>query len=1022
MRAPLMLIVARARRRPLRWLLPALGIALAAAFAVGLAAEGVIAGDQSAKSVLAGTSPLARTVRVTWQGAVTAGVERRARGLLRGLGLGPQTEVLLLNPVRLSGVIVRPVAISPLEQWLPRTAVDRLGHCRASDCPLLLAGGGHVPATLSAAGVRITVVGSAALRSAVPLAFAPSIDGQWPVLVTGDVAGLGALPGLSGVYRDRSWLATLPAGRLHSWELAGVQARMASAQASLLASGGQFSLTAPFAALDAARAQVGAANQRLLLIGGGAAAALALFVILAAGSLRGEQRAELERLRAAGARLGHSVAFVVGEAAWLCAAALLAGTGIGILAGVALAGAAGEPTGAVLAHSIGTLGALLILVGVWAVGVSLIAISTLARGGRLADVLALVAACVLVSGLAIGGSGDRAWTLLLAPVCCLAAGVVIYRAAEWLLRALERIARRGPVLTRLALVSLARAPAAPSLAIAFVAVSVGLGGFAIAYRATLLRGTADQAANQVPLDALVSAGPNFVTPLETATLARWRALAGGAVLPVRRTFATYAGTEGSVTVPALGVPAGGLRLIHGWRTSDGTASLSALARRLRGPGPVRVPGPLLPAQARWLSLPAVSPAVTVSVIADLRDPGGAVTQLALGTATARPAVVRARLPAGRWELEALSLQESSGLEITNGHQNGENPAASTQFAGKVTLGPLTAADLDGRPLMTVSVNRWRAVGAASTSGPASTAGNRLQPTRTTLLFQTTGFPGVLRPTQPSDTRPVPVLVDPRTAASAGPGERLELTVDELPVLARIVGILRRFPTVTAGAAGFVVADQANLSSALDAQLPGQGRPDELWIASTHSARLRAALRAGSLAQLSSAFRLDIERGLQSAPVARSVLRALIVAAALTGLLAVLGLLLALLGVLRDRFTERDLEVQGVGPRGLRSELRTRLTLAAALGVLGGLAIALLLTRLAVATVAAAGTVSNPQPALVTVVPWTELLAWVLGTAVVLCLAGWLATRWAIKGARPRGAGGSDWPAEREDSLAEVVAR
>ena len=51
--APLMLASARGRRRPARWLLPALGIALAAAFAAGVAAESAIAADQSARSVLA---------------------------------------------------------------------------------------------------------------------------------------------------------------------------------------------------------------------------------------------------------------------------------------------------------------------------------------------------------------------------------------------------------------------------------------------------------------------------------------------------------------------------------------------------------------------------------------------------------------------------------------------------------------------------------------------------------------------------------------------------------------------------------------------------------------------------------------------------------------------------------------------------------------------------------------------------------------------------------------------------------
>ena len=93
---PLMLAAARGRRRPVRWFLPALGIALAAAFAVGVAAQSQIAADQSARSVLDKASPLDREVRVTWQGPVSPDVADQARALIHGLGLGSPTEVVLM--------------------------------------------------------------------------------------------------------------------------------------------------------------------------------------------------------------------------------------------------------------------------------------------------------------------------------------------------------------------------------------------------------------------------------------------------------------------------------------------------------------------------------------------------------------------------------------------------------------------------------------------------------------------------------------------------------------------------------------------------------------------------------------------------------------------------------------------------------------------------------------------------------------------------------------------------------------
>jgi len=244
--------------------LPALGIALAAAFAIGVAAQSQVAGDQAARSVLDKTSPLDQEVRVTWQGPVTPSVAAQARALIRGLGLGSPTEVVLMNPVRLGGVVVRPAAIAPLDRWLSGGAPARLGSCRPERCPMLLVGG-PVPSTLAAIGVRIQVAGSSSLRSAVPLGFVPSNAGATPVLVTWDAHGLESLPGLSGLYRTSNWQAPLTATRLRAWQLADAENRLSRSQAHLLLSGSQFSLSAPFTALDEARAQAGLAPQRLLL-------------------------------------------------------------------------------------------------------------------------------------------------------------------------------------------------------------------------------------------------------------------------------------------------------------------------------------------------------------------------------------------------------------------------------------------------------------------------------------------------------------------------------------------------------------------------------------------------------------------------------------------------------------------------------------------------------------------------------------------------------------------------------------
>jgi hypothetical protein len=272
---PVTVVLARARRRPARWLLPAAGIALATAFGAAVVTEGTIAGDQAARTSLSGQSELARTLRVTWQGPVTPAAARAARSLFAGLGLGEPAQVTLLTPVRLDGVVVRPAAIAPLAPWLAPGAegAGAVSRCTTSSCPMLLAGGALATGDrLSARGVRISVIGRAPLRSAAPLGFSPPGAGGMPVLVSGDPVGLSAVPGLSGVYRTRQWIAVLSPDQLRSWSLAPFERRLTSARAGLLAGRGQFTVSAPFIALDAASGAAsvpGARDRRLARRPGG---------------------------------------------------------------------------------------------------------------------------------------------------------------------------------------------------------------------------------------------------------------------------------------------------------------------------------------------------------------------------------------------------------------------------------------------------------------------------------------------------------------------------------------------------------------------------------------------------------------------------------------------------------------------------------------------------------------------------------------------------------------------------------
>jgi hypothetical protein len=204
------------------------------------------------------------------------------------------------------------------------------------------------------------------------------------------------------------------------------------------------------------------------------------------------------------------------------------------------------------------------------------------------------------------------------------------------------------------------------------------------------------------------------------------------------------------------------------------------------------------------------------------------------------------------------------------------------------------------------------------------------------------------------------------------------------------------------AAVFVSADQAPRAAALDASLPGQGRPDELWIDTTRPRSLRAALGEGPLSRLGARFRSTVQQQLRDEPIAVGTLGTLAAAAGLAAALAVIGLLAALAGALREPRVERDLEVQGLGPRALRRELRLRILVAGGLGVLCGAALAVALTGLAVAAVRAGATLEPPRPPLVTVVPWAELALGAVALLAVFAAASWVAAGVVVsRGSRAR---------------------
>jgi predicted lysophospholipase L1 biosynthesis ABC-type transport system permease subunit len=182
----------------------------------------------------------------------------------------------------------------------------------------------------------------------------------------------------------------------------------------------------------------------------------------------------------------------------------------------------------------------------------------------------------------------------------------------------------------------------------------------------------------------------------------------------------------------------------------------------------------------------------------------------------------------------------------------------------------------------------------------------------------------------------------------------------------------------------VIADESALSTALDARLPGRGDPTELWLSAPASqqARTAAALAAPPFATLQVASRRAMASQLAGDPLARAIEIALNVSALAALVLAAVGFLVALISDLRDERGDLfDLEAQGVGPAVLRRQFQIRSIVLALFGVVGGIVLGLVLSRLVVALVQVSAANTVPDP------PLRLVPAWGIGLAAIAILIG-----------------------------------
>ncbi|MDX6486911.1 MAG: hypothetical protein QOF43_2064, partial [Gaiellaceae bacterium] len=713
------------------------------------------------------------------------------------------------------------------------------------------------------------------------------------------------------------------------------------------------------------------AARRLLLLGGEGGALLLAFTILAASALRRDATDARRRLTWFGARRWQVELFTLAESIALAALGTLVGWVLGGAAAAFVAARAGSPATDVVSHALLSRGGILCALGVALVAGLLLFATVRAPAvqvGRLAftplDAAAAGAVAVVLVGWARGSvhaqqlaasGGTSAYLLLVPALIVFAAAVLAARLLAPTLRALGRVGRRGPIALRLAAASLARNPGHAAIAATFLVASLGLALFAVAYRSTLVRGQQDEAAYAVPASYVLSEDLAQLVPVLHGPPP------AGSVQVLRLSGNVSSGT----TFSFLGLES--LSNVGGWRSDFAARPVQELGAAIAPRQDTALRTTRLP-RGRSFTVPVTATGDDVSVRAIFRSSLGDYESIPLGhTSSGHTVVLRGRIPFAHASLAQVEL------DLRNGGRNSANGGTGLQPAAKGVL-TFGTPHVDDRPVAAAFAS-W--TGTGGISGSSARLGYVLTPDRTSRF----------RPQQPTDGSVLRVLATPQVAAAAGPHGIIPLEIEGELVAARIVGVIERFPSIVGDA---VIADRVTAATTLDTRSPGLGTTDELWLNTD---------RRPSVPQLAVQSRADTLARLRSDPLARGALLTLAGTAAVALLLALVGLLLAVVGDMRDDRGELfDLEAQGASPATIRAHLRLRALLVALFGIVGGLVLGTILSALVISLVSVTAGSAEPEPPLLLSLDLPLLAAAAVGYVLLAALLVTAAT--ALRGRAP----------------------
>jgi hypothetical protein len=966
---PLRLVAARLGAGGERLVLVAIGVVAGAAVLAAVLAGRLVMEDRSLAQATARLAPGDRLVQVSWGGAVDSfsGLDAIVRPRMVRLTGRQPAAAMLFRESSIQQRLVNLRAADDLGRWVRLTSGRLPARCVPQHCEVLrLKGRGPIPSTRA---LRLIEVGRAVLRPDAP--FGPfvlptppteqvaravryHIPPPSPIVIANGVAGLSATKELETFYRAYVWAIPLRAGDVHPWAVGAFGDKVQQLAAEVESTqNGAFQVTAPTEQLATADSSSRAAARRLLLLGGEGGALLLAFTILAAAALRRDVTDARRRLVWFGARRWQVELFTLAESAALAAVGTVAGWIAGGAIAAAVAARAGSPATPVVEHALLSAGGVLGAVSIsLAAGLLLYAMgrAPALQVGRLAvtplDTAALGAIAVVLVGWArgsvdaqqlSGGGGTSAFLILVPALIVFAVAVLAARVLAPTLRALGRAGRQGPIALRLAAASLARNPGHAAIAATFLVASLGLALFAVSYRSTLLTGQRDEARYAVPASFVLSEDLSQLVPvLHGAALSRYPS-------PPTQTLRLSGNVPSGTAFTFLGLPGRAVHAVGGWRGDFASQPLRALGRAITPAAHVGLRVTALPAGRRF-ELPVSTDGDDIGVRAIFRSPLGDFEAVGIGRTHGRETVLlHGRLPFAGATLAQLQLDVLNSGRITANAGVGLQPSAR----GVLTLG---APRVDGHRVRD-PFDRW--IGTGGVAGTVQRLGYIMTPERTATF----------RPAQPTDGTPLRVLATRRVALAAGPRGLIPLQVEGEAVTARIVGTVDRFPSIVGDA---VVADREAASTVLDTGSPGLGTVNELWlnVPAPAEAQTAALLRRSPFTRLAVASRADTLSQLRADPLARGALLTLAGTAAVALLLALVGLLLSVVGDVRDDRGELfDLEAQGASPATIRAHLRLRALLVAAFGILGGLGLGAILSALVIALVSVTAGAAEPEPPL-----------------------------------------------------------